>query len=69
MLLLRKKKSMFQFDYAQNTMTINNFQRDGGKNKDKILVCAPNSNNIMIIFIPFVCFTEELEQISNVTEG
>lgn len=59
---------MFKFDCANSGMAINNFQKDGSK-KDKILVCPANSNNILVIFIPFMCFSEELEQILNLSQG
>lgn len=59
---------MFKFDCANSSMTINNFQKDGTK-KDKVLVCPANSNNILSIFIPFICFSEEVEHILNLPHG
>jgi hypothetical protein len=37
--------------------------------KDKIVVCRPHSNNILVVFVPFMCFIEDIEQLMGVQNG
>lgn len=37
--------------------------------KDKILVCPPDPNNITLIFVPLMCFVDEIEQATGIKTG
>ncbi|EEZ97195.1 Exocyst complex component 4-like Protein [Tribolium castaneum] len=56
-----KKKSLFKFDSSSSALTLSSTLKS--TKKDKILVCRSHSNNILIVFIPFMCFIEEVEQV------
>ncbi|RZC35473.1 exocyst complex component 4 [Asbolus verrucosus] len=56
-----KKKSLFKFDSSCSALTLSNTLKS--TKKDKMVVCKPHSNNILIIFIPFMCFIEDIEQL------
>lgn len=56
----RKKKALFKFDGSSSALTLNTTQNL--TKKDKVLICNAHPNNILVVFIPFICFTEDLEQ-------
>lgn len=37
--------------------------------QDKILVCTPDINNILHIFIPLMCFVEDIEESMGLPHG
>ncbi|KAF2896324.1 hypothetical protein ILUMI_09831 [Ignelater luminosus] len=67
-----KKKSLFKFDGSSSALTMNNNSKDiptPRSNREKILVCSPDPNNITLIFIPLMCFIEEIEQSLDLRQG
>lgn len=38
-------------------------------NKEKVLVCPADPNNIVFMFIPLMCFIEEIEQSLELKQG
>ncbi|KAK4881071.1 hypothetical protein RN001_004390 [Aquatica leii] len=67
-----KKKSIFKFDGSLSALTMNSNSKDLPSlrsNREKVLVCAPDPNNITLIFIPLMCFIEEIEQALELQHG
>ncbi|XP_017776973.1 PREDICTED: exocyst complex component 4 [Nicrophorus vespilloides] len=66
-----KKKSFFKFDGSTSALTMNEFKDSqvNNKKKDKILLCPADPNNILHIFVPFMCFIEDIEQILELQQG
>ncbi|KAJ8933686.1 hypothetical protein NQ318_008404, partial [Aromia moschata] len=62
-----KKKALFKFDGSSSALTLSSVFKS--TKKDKVLICASHPNNILIVFIPFMCFIEEMEQAINVKHG
>lgn len=49
-----------------------NLKNNGSKNRgqrDKVLVCSPDPSNITIIFVPLMCFIEEIEHAVGLKSG
>lgn len=63
-----KKKTLFKFDGSSSALTMQSCLKDspGTKTREKILVTQPDPNNVMLIFMPFICFIEEIEQSLNI---
>lgn len=55
-----KKKTLFKFDGSSSALTLNTTQNL--TKKDKVLICNAHPNNILLLFIPLLGFTEEIEQ-------
>ncbi|KAF5304349.1 hypothetical protein FQA39_LY09728 [Lamprigera yunnana] len=67
-----KKKSVFKFEGSLSALTMNSNSKDVSglrNNREKIVVCAPDPNNITYIFIPLMRFIEEVEQILELKQG
>jgi exocyst complex component 4 len=62
-----KKKSLFKFDSSSSALTLSSTLKT--TKKDKIVVCRPHSNNILVVFVPFMCFIEDIEQLMGVQNG
>ncbi|KAL1506092.1 hypothetical protein ABEB36_005520 [Hypothenemus hampei] len=62
-----KKKSLFKFEGSSSALSLSNALKSS--KKDKILICPPHPNNILVIFIPFMCFTEDIEQMLGMSHG
>ncbi|XP_069698515.1 exocyst complex component 4 isoform X1 [Periplaneta americana] len=78
----QKRTPLFKFDYSSHALSINSYlkeQRDPGikeyseaaqpRQREKLLVCAPDPRNITRIFIPLMKFIEEIEQAIGCTPG
>lgn len=68
----RKKKTVFKFDGSSSALTLQSCLKGtdaSSKIKEKALVCKPDANNVMIIFVAFMCFIEEIEQCLNLQQG
>lgn len=63
----RKKKALFKFDGSSSALTLNTTQNL--TKKDKVLICNAHPNNILLLFIPFMCFTEDIEQVLGTKNG
>lgn len=61
---IRKKKTLFKFEGSSSALTLSSTIKSTVKSK--LLACQPHPNNILTIFIPFMCFIDEIEQILNV---
>lgn len=55
-----KKKTLFKFEGSSSALTLSNALKSS--KKDKVLICSPHPNNILVVFISFMCFTEDIEQ-------
>ncbi|KAG5886302.1 hypothetical protein JTB14_035715 [Gonioctena quinquepunctata] len=55
-----KRNFLFKFDDSSSALSLNNAIKSS--KKDKFLICPPHPNNVLIIYTPFMCFIEELEQ-------
>lgn len=69
-MIFSKKKALFKFDGSTSALTINSLS--GGndlKPRNKLLICSPDPNNIIYVFIPFMCFVEEIEHIMKLNQG
>ncbi|KAF5272310.1 hypothetical protein FQR65_LT04968 [Abscondita terminalis] len=66
-----KKKTIFKFDGSLSALTMNSSSKDVAlrSSREKVLVCGPDPNNITLIFIPLMCFIEELEQALELQHG
>ncbi|CAH1993571.1 unnamed protein product [Acanthoscelides obtectus] len=62
-----KKKALFKFEGSSSALTLSSTIKSA--KKDKVLICTPHPNNILTLFIPFMCFIEEIEQITGVKHG
>lgn len=62
---------MFKFDGSSSALIKNDYKEtsEASKRRDKILICPPDHNNIMYIFIPFMCFVEDIEHILEMQQG
>ncbi|XP_049784437.1 exocyst complex component 4 isoform X1 [Schistocerca cancellata] len=72
----QKKSPLFKFDYSSHALTMNSYLKDQWKSdrvmkdyedpvhpkKPKQLVCQPDPQNIIYIFIPLMKFIEETEK-------
>lgn len=50
----------FKFEGSSSALSLSSTLKSVQKNK--VLICPPHPNNILIIFIPFMCFLEDLDQ-------
>lgn len=67
-----KKKNLFKFDGSVNASGNSNTFKEGGntlQRREKSVVCPPDPNNILHIFIPLMCFVEEMEQTLELKQG
>ncbi|CAH0552753.1 unnamed protein product [Brassicogethes aeneus] len=55
-----KKKSLFKFDGSSSALTLSSTLKCSDKNK--VFICVPHPNNILVIFITFITFVEDMEQ-------
>ncbi|ENN82092.1 hypothetical protein YQE_01525, partial [Dendroctonus ponderosae] len=55
-----KKKSLFKFEGSSSALSLSNALKSS--KKEKVLICSSHPNNILVVFIPFMCFTEDIEQ-------
>ncbi|KAF7281690.1 hypothetical protein GWI33_004410 [Rhynchophorus ferrugineus] len=62
-----KKKILFKFEGSSSALTLSNALKSS--KKDKVLICSPHPNNILVVFIPFMCFTEDIEQTLGMSHG
>ncbi|KAI4457823.1 exocyst complex component 4 [Holotrichia oblita] len=62
-----KKTSLFKFDDSSSALTMNSNLKE--TKQDKILVCTPDINNILHIFIPLMCFVEDIEESMGLPHG
>ncbi|KAJ8961977.1 hypothetical protein NQ314_005758 [Rhamnusium bicolor] len=62
-----KKIALFKFEGSSSALTLSSTLKS--TKKDKVLICAPHPNNILIVFIPFMCFNEEIEQAMGIGHG
>ncbi|KAJ3640807.1 hypothetical protein Zmor_027347 [Zophobas morio] len=62
-----KKKSLFKFDSSSSALTLHSTLKS--TKKDKIVVCKPHSSNILVMFIPFMCFIEDIEHLMGAQNG
>lgn len=63
-----KKKSLFKFDGSSSALSLSSSLKSS-KKENKVLICAPHPNNILLVFIPFMCFIEDIEQILKIPHG
>ncbi|KAB0800327.1 hypothetical protein PPYR_06067 [Photinus pyralis] len=67
-----KKQSLFKFEGSLSALTMSSNAKDipsSRNSREKILVCSPDANNITLIFIPLMCFIEEIEQMLKLNQG
>ncbi|XP_065349707.1 exocyst complex component 4 isoform X2 [Cloeon dipterum] len=61
-----KSVPLFKFDSSAHAKSFNSPHRESAPNSlcsnTKNMVCAPDANNIIVIFIPLMKFVEEIEQ-------
>ncbi|XP_030764843.1 exocyst complex component 4 [Sitophilus oryzae] len=62
-----KKKTLFKFEGSSSALSLSNALKSS--KKDKVLICSPHPNNILVLFIPFMCFIEDIEQTLSMSHG
>ncbi|XP_050293631.1 exocyst complex component 4 [Anthonomus grandis grandis] len=62
-----KKKVLFKFDGSSSALGLSSALKNN--KKEKVLICSPHPNNILDLFIPFMCFTEDIEQMLGMSHG
>ncbi|CAG9865173.1 unnamed protein product [Phyllotreta striolata] len=55
-----KKNVLFKFEGSSSALSLSNTLKS--VQKKKVFVCPPHPNNILIVFVPFVCFLDDLDQ-------
>lgn len=69
-----KKKNLFKFGSSANTSGNSSAYKEGGtsltlQRREKNVVCPADPNNILHIFVPLMCFVEEIEQTMELKQG
>ncbi|GJQ74842.1 hypothetical protein Trydic_g21678 [Trypoxylus dichotomus] len=64
-----KKASLFKFDDSASALTMSSTLKEYDTKQDKILVCTPDMSNILHIFIPLMCFVEDIEESMGLPHG
>lgn len=59
-----KKNVLFKFEGSSSALSLSSTLKFVQKNK--VLICPPHPNNILVLYIPFVCFLDELDQSVNI---
>ncbi|XP_074041952.1 exocyst complex component secretory 8 [Leptinotarsa decemlineata] len=59
-----KRHTLFKFEGSSSALSLSDSLKS--TKKDKFLICPPHPNNLLVVFIPFFCFIEELEQAMNI---
>ncbi|XP_028153482.2 exocyst complex component 4 [Diabrotica virgifera virgifera] len=55
-----KKNVLFKFEGSSSALSLSSTLKQ--VQKSKVFVCPPHPNNILVLFIPFMCFLDELDQ-------
>ncbi|XP_066245779.1 exocyst complex component 4 [Euwallacea similis] len=63
-----KKKVLFKFEGSSSALSLSNTLKSSKKDH-KVLICPSHPNNILIVFIPFMCFIEDIENPLGVPHG
>ncbi|XP_072398045.1 exocyst complex component 4 [Diabrotica undecimpunctata] len=59
-----KKNVLFKFEGSSSALSLSSTLKQ--VQKSKVFVCPPHPNNILVLFIPFMCFLDELDQSINI---
>ncbi|CAG9827466.1 unnamed protein product [Diabrotica balteata] len=59
-----KKNVLFKFEGSSSALSLSSTLKQ--VQKSKVFVCPPHPNNILVLFIPFMCFLDELDQSLNI---
>ncbi|CAG9772580.1 unnamed protein product [Ceutorhynchus assimilis] len=62
-----KKKILFKFEGSSSALSLSNALKS--TKKEKVLICPSHPNNILVVFLPFMCFTEDIEQMLGMSHG
>lgn len=69
----KKKGPLFKFDGSSSALTMNQLTNNDMNRvrglREKVLVCTPDSANITLIFVPLMCFIEEIEHATGLKSG
>lgn len=60
---------MFKYEDSLSALTMSSNIIETSTKQDKMLVCIPDMNNILLIFISLMCFVEEIEESMGIPHG